>query len=73
MKLLLFYTLFSFHTNYGGFCEGFKDGWKAGYCYQQYGCVAPYPPYCPVREYGEKDIYVDGYNKGFILGLYSSR
>lgn len=51
-----------------GFCEGWSDGYKAGYCYQQYGCIPPIVPICPIPNIGE-DSYQDGYNRGFLAGL----
>lgn len=54
------------------FCDGYKDGYKAGYCYQQFGCIPPIPPICPIPNVGET-TYQDGYNRGFIAGLSSRR
>lgn len=53
---------------YGSFCAGYKDGYKAGYCYGQYGCLAPLTPMCPMARLGE-NTYMDGYNRGFLAGL----
>lgn len=54
-------------TNY---CRGFSDGYKEGYCYDRFGCIAPIPPVCPILEIGEsQDSYKDGYNRGFKTGL----
>lgn len=52
------------------FCMGFESGYKEGYCYDRFGCIAPIPPVCPVLEIGEsQDSYKDGYNRGFKTGL----
>jgi len=51
----------------GGFCEGFKAGYKAGACYGKSSCLAPLPPLCPLPKLGEK-TYQDGYNRGFNAG-----
>lgn len=57
-------------TVQSNFCRGFNDGYKEGYCYDRYGCIAPIPPVCPVLEVGERiDSYKDGYNRGFKTGL----
>lgn len=49
------------------FCDGFAAGYKAGYCYQQYGCIPPIPPICPIPNIGES-TFQDGYNRGFLAG-----
>ena len=55
------------------FCDGWEDGYKAGWCYQQGpGCYEPYVPYCPYPNYKESsDSYEDGYNRGFVTALES--
>jgi len=50
------------------FCEGWNGGYKAGYCYRQYGCLAPLVPLCPLPRLGE-NTYQEGYNRGFLAGL----
>ena len=50
------------------FCEGFKAGYKAGYCYGQYSCMEPMTPMCPMPNMGE-ETWMDGYNRGFLLGI----
>jgi len=51
----------------GGFCKGYEDGYKEGWCYGEYSCLAPLTPLCPLANLGE-DGYRDGYNRGFIEG-----
>jgi hypothetical protein len=51
-----------------GFCEGWEAGYKAGYCYQEYNCLAPLVPLCPLPRLGEEN-YQGGYNRGFLAGL----
>ena len=52
------------------FADGFKEGYKKGYCYEKQSCVAPPAPPTPALNVGEKsDSYQDGYNRGFKLGL----
>lgn len=49
------------------FCEGYADGYKEGWCYGEYSCLAPLTPLCPLPGLGE-DHYRGGYNRGFIDG-----
>lgn len=60
--------LFSF-TAYSqtGYCEGWENGYKEGYCYGIIGCVSPVAPVCPVPNIGENS-YKDGYNRGLLKG-----
>ncbi len=65
--LLLFSIIALGQTEYG---RGFKNGYSEGYCYKDYGCIAPIPPITPIPYIGESnDSYQDGYNRGFKLGL----
>lgn len=50
--------------------RGFKNGYKEGYCYNDYGCISPIPPITPLPLVGESyNDYQDGYNRGFKMGL----
>lgn len=50
------------------FCEGWKSGYKQGWCYNfGNGCGAPATPTCPSANYGASN-YEDGYNRGFLVG-----
>ena len=51
------------------YCEGFKSGYKDGYCYKKVGCISPIPPICPVPKINEENTYKGGYQRGFRLGL----
>jgi hypothetical protein len=53
---------------HSAFCDGFKVGYKNGYCYGDNFCIAPIPPICPIPHIGENS-YADGYNRGFLEGL----
>ncbi len=54
-------------TNYS---RGFQDGFKNGYCHNDYSCIPPVTPATPTTLIGESvDSYKDGYNRGFKLGL----
>ncbi|MGA2091777.1 MAG: hypothetical protein ABSH16_00010 [Sedimentisphaerales bacterium] len=63
-------SIFMGYSYYGqsGFCEGWENGWKAGYCYGDTYCMAPLAPLCPLPRLGE-DSYQGGYNRGFIAGI----
>jgi len=50
------------------YCDGFSKGYKDGYCYNQFGCIEPIPPLCPIKGINEENSYKGGYNRGFILG-----
>jgi len=45
--------------------NGFSAGYKAGYCYNQLGCV---PPIAPIGQLDIKTDYQTGYNNGFVKG-----
>ena len=74
MKRLLFILvtlaslgLFAQVAYASAFCDGYQAGFKAGACYQQFGCIPPIPPICPIPAIGES-TYQDGYNRGFLEG-----
>lgn len=54
------------------YCEGFKEGYADGFCYEEVGCIAPIPPICPVRRPNESNNYKGGYARGFKKGLEES-
>lgn len=61
--LLLTFVAFGQYNDYD---RGFKNGYKEGYCYNDFGCIAPIPPITPIPLIGESnDNYQDGYNRGF--------
>lgn len=60
-------TVILLSANGTDYCDGFNEGYEAGYCYEDPGCVAPAPPACPVPEPGY-DTWRDGYNTGFAKG-----
>jgi len=65
MLLLLTIVAFS-QTNYD---KGFQNGYKEGYCYNDFGCISPIPPITPIPYIGESNNnYQDGYNRGFKTG-----
>lgn len=65
---LLLLTIVAFgQTDYS---RGFQNGYKEGYCYNDFGCISPIPPITPIPLIGESnDNYQDGYNRGFKSGL----
>ena len=63
--LLLFIPLVSFGQTV--FNDGFKAGYKKGYCLEEVACFPPYPPYPPFPKAGFNS-YSDGYAKGVKAG-----
>lgn len=66
-KLIKLFALFLsiFIYSQDPYQNGFSAGYKAGYCYNILGCVAPVAPI------GYRDInndYQSGYNNGFVKG-----
>jgi len=66
MIVLAFFMSFVVYSQ-TDYSNGWKKGYKAGYCYQDYGCTSPIPPVSPVPMAG-KNTYQDGYNRGFTIG-----
>lgn len=64
---VLFFLSTLFTQAQSSFCAGWKEGYKEGYCYEDYGCVSPVPPICPVPNVDENN-FKGGYNRGFIAG-----
>lgn len=66
---LLLLTLMVF-GQYSSYDRGFKNGYSEGYCYNDFGCIAPIAPITPLPLIGESnENYQDGYNRGFKRGL----
>lgn len=67
--LMLFVSLISFAQTQ--FSNGFQEGFKKGYCYEKgFNCLSPIAPLPPIPNIGENNnSYVDGYNRGFQVGL----
>lgn len=63
---VIFYQIISFNTN--DYTEGWKDGYKAGYCFEIINCVEPIPPVAPVPKAECPSGYKCGYNRGFVKG-----
>lgn len=67
--LFVFFIFTSMAIAFGSaFCEGWHDGYVAGYCYQKFACIPPIVPICPIPRIGEY-TYIHGYNRGFLAGL----
>lgn len=66
--IILIFMLFSSdecaHTTY---CDGWEDGYKQGWCYEDNACIEPVVPVCPIPKVGQ-NTYQDGYNRAFIKG-----
>ena len=68
MKTLVVTFLLLFATASTDFCDGWKEGYKEGWCFDvNFGCMPPPPPLCPLPDVG-RDTYKDGYNRGFLQG-----
>jgi len=69
LLILLLFSITSFSQS--KFTNGFRDGYKEGYCHNQgIGCLSPNPPIAPNPKIGESlNSYQDGYNRGFEQGL----
>lgn len=69
-KVLLAVLLFASSALAFGddFCNGYQEGYKAGYCHNDQFCIPPIPPMCPMPNMGES-TFQDGYNRGFLAGL----
>lgn len=61
----VYFQSFSLEKSY---CDGFSDGYKAGWCYEIPNCVTPTVPACPAKKVNEY-TYKDGYNRGFSTAL----
>lgn len=55
-----------------GFCEGWENGYKSGYCYEKVNCLEPLVPLCPLPRLNE-DSFKGGYERGFLAGLSAQR
>ena len=63
MKKLFILLLFVSSSLFaqGEFMDGYREGWKAGYCNAQPGCYAPYAPY---KSHKMGATYQEGYDIG---------
>jgi len=73
MKNLFLLTIFWFTiatmAAQNDYDRGFRVGYKEGYCYNDFGCLAPITPLTPIPYLGENmNSYQDGYNRGFKMG-----
>lgn len=74
-KIFLLSLIFCFTASYifaqTNFDNGFKEGYKNGYCQDQgIGCIKPIPPIAPIPTVDESSSsYQDGYNRGFQMGM----
>ena len=74
-KILLILLCFPFIGFGQSFNDGWKEGYKKGYCGNDLSCVEPIPPIAPaslinMRSH-EVSEYQFGYNEGFKRGIYA--
>jgi hypothetical protein len=50
------------------YCDGFKKGYVAGYCFEDPFCIKPIVPICPIPVVNF-NTYKDGYQRGFKAGI----
>jgi hypothetical protein len=68
MKIIILLLLaITLSTGESDFCDGFKKGYKNGYCFEQELCLAPLTPLCPLPKLNQ-DSYQNGYDVGFVKG-----
>ena len=53
------------------FSDGWQEGYKKGYCDNDFGCIEPIPPISPVMPINSSGLsdYQFGYNEGFKAGM----
>lgn len=68
--ILKFLSIQSYFFSQADYDQGFKVGYKEGYCYNDIGCIPPVTPITPILNVGESIYsYQDGYNRGFKTGI----
>tara|TARA_B100000767_G_scaffold203712_1_gene190597 strand:- start:328 stop:957 length:630 start_codon:yes stop_codon:yes gene_type:complete len=73
MKKIIFLLFFvPFLVNSQSFSNGWQEGYKKGYCDNDFGCIEPIPPIspiAPIKPNSNLSDYQYGYNEGFKLGM----
>ena len=64
ISIAIFIATIDFKKTYQ---EGWKKGYKAGYCYQIVNCIDPIVPVCPIPIINFT-TYQDGYDRAFLEG-----
>lgn len=62
--IILLFSISMFSQDY---YSAYQEGYKKGYCFEDFGCTPPIPPNSPTPRSGF-DSYEDGYNRGFSDG-----
>ena len=67
--IVFFFILILCNLSYSqsSFADGYKDGFKKGYCLEDIGCVPPVAPVAPIPAAGFS-TYSDGYARGVQAG-----
>lgn len=71
-KLLIIVFLFLGINSYSQtqYSKGYEQGYKEGFCYNEFGCIPPIAPIAPISKIGENtNSYKDGYQRGFVDGM----
>tara|TARA_B100001115_G_C15836920_1_gene418622 strand:+ start:1656 stop:2285 length:630 start_codon:yes stop_codon:yes gene_type:complete len=73
MKKIVFLLFFvPFLTKSQSFSNGWQEGYKKGYCDNDFGCIEPIPPIspiAPIKSNFNLSDYQHGYNEGFKAGM----
>lgn len=62
---LMAYNVFANEKTY---CDGWREGYREGFCYEIVNCIKPVTPVCPIPKINFNK-YKDGYNRGFKQAL----
>lgn len=74
ITLLLFLSISFVGYSQNKYSTGYSDGYKQGYCYEDFNCIPPISPITPIPRINESSTsYRDGYNRGFEDGRNKKR
>ena len=55
-----------------GYCQGYQDGYRAGFCAVKQPCYNVSAPGCPSGSW-DRNTYEDGYSRGYAAGAAAAR